>query len=97
MFSQLFAKRRRVAARSNLLGIPRYSYYSRAMDEMMIRLQTIVGHQEEEISNLSNELYTQQKELNALKQQMAVLLERFRSLPDDGAQDKGMEPPPPHY
>ena len=68
------------------------------MDEM-IRLQTIVGHQEEEIANLSKELYTQQQELQKLKQQMAVLIERFRSFLDvaDSPQDKNPEPPPPHY
>ena len=69
------------------------------MDEMIIRLQTIVGHQEEDIANLSKELYTQQKELNTLKRQMSLLLERIRSFPDaaDGGQDKTPEPPPPHY
>ena len=73
--------------------------YSNAMDDMMIRLQTIVGHQEEDIANLSKELYTQQKELNHLKQQMAALIERFRSFADaaDSNQDKIPEPPPPHY
>ncbi len=66
---------------------------------MMIRLQTIVGHQEEEIASLSKELYAQQKEINTLKKQMAVLIDRFRTLSEaaDGPQDKSPEPPPPHY
>jgi len=65
----------------------------------MIRLQTIVGHQEEDIAHLSNELYTQQKELDKLKQQMAALIERLRSISHaaDSNQDKSPEPPPPHY
>ncbi|MBY0406894.1 MAG: SlyX family protein [Rickettsiales bacterium] len=66
---------------------------------MIIKLQTIVGYQEEEIASLSQELYVQQKELQQLKQQMAVLIDRFRSLSDaaGGQQDKSPEPPPPHY
>lgn len=69
------------------------------MDEMMIRLQTILGYQEEEIAHLSQELYTQQKELQQLKRQMATLLDRLRCLPAaaEGMQDLGGEPPPPHY
>lgn len=66
---------------------------------MIIKLQTIVGHQEEEISNLSKELYVQQKEVSLLKQQVAALIERFRGLRDAGGSvaDMGAEPPPPHY
>ncbi len=64
----------------------------------MIKLQTIVGYQEEDIANLSKELYTQQQELTKLKQQMAQLTERFRSMLDaaDNTHDKTPEPPP-HY
>ena len=69
------------------------------MNDMMIKLQTIVGHQEEEIANLSKELYTQQQELHKLKQQMNLLIDRFRAFRDmaEGPQDKTPEPPPPHY
>lgn len=69
------------------------------MEEMIIKLQTIVGHQDEDIANLSKELYTQQQEIHKLKQQMAALLDRVRSLIDaaESAQDKLPEPPPPHY
>ena len=81
------------------MAFPPIFTIAKAMDEMMIRLQTIVGHQEEDIANLSKELYVQQKELNALKQQMTVLIDRFRTFAEaaDGTQDKGIEPPPPHY
>ena len=71
--------------------------YSHDMDDSIIELQTIVAHQAEEIANLSQEMYAQQKELMKLKQQMAMLLDRFRSLAEAGAQDKTPEPPPPHY
>ncbi|NBO17726.1 MAG: SlyX family protein [Proteobacteria bacterium] len=67
------------------------------MDDTIITLQTIVAHQGEDIAALSQELYTQQKELALLKQQMGVLLERLRTLADAGPQDKAQEPPPPHY
>ncbi len=66
---------------------------------MIIKLQTTVGHQEEEIKNLSCELYIQQKELTALKAQMAALMERLKSLSasNDTGIDITNEPPPPHY
>lgn len=69
------------------------------MEEKITELQTIVGHQEVEIANLSAELYVQQKELSKLKQQMANLIERFLSLSEatEAARDKSPEPPPPHY
>ena len=84
---------------SNYLAFGPFLTIAKAMDEMMITLQTIVGHQEEEIANLSQEVYTQQKELNRLKQQMAMVLERFRALQEagEGGQEKNVEPPPPHY
>ena len=65
----------------------------------MIKLQTILGHQDEDIANLSKELYTQQQELNKLKQQVAMLVERINPLLESAhnALDKAPEPPPPHY
>jgi uncharacterized coiled-coil protein SlyX len=68
------------------------------MEETIIKLQTIAQHQEQEIAQLSAELYTQQKEIGKLKQQMAAMIERLRSFSEamDG-QDKSPEPPPPHY
>lgn len=66
---------------------------------MIIKLQTIVGYQEEEIANLSKELYTQQKEIRELRDQVAGILSRLRALSEAsaGPQDKAPEPPPPHY
>lgn len=74
-------------------------YYRLGMDDIIIKLQTIVGHQDEDIANLSKELYTQQQEIHKLKQQMSALIDRVRSLLDatQGSSDKTPEPPPPHY
>ena len=68
------------------------------MEDMIIKLQTIVEHQGEEISSLSQELYLQQQEIAALRQQFLELKERFQSLENEvGNVDASLEPPPPHY
>lgn len=69
------------------------------MDESIIALQTRLLHQEEDILNLSKELYIQQKELVKLKQQFTALAKRFQSLvhEESGVRDMKDETPPPHY
>ncbi len=69
------------------------------MNELMITLQTRMLHQEEEISQLSQELYVQQKEITTLKQQFSALAERFQSLTNEESivRDMEQETRPPHY
>lgn len=69
------------------------------MDEAIIQLQIKTEHQAEEIAALSKELYTQQKELERLRLQIADMKERFRELQDNsgGIKDIAEETPPPHY
>ena len=67
-------------------------------DENLIKLQTIIGHQQADISALSDELYLQQKEIVALKHQMNQLHEKLTSLvnQDEGIDDIANQKPP-HY
>ena len=76
-----------------------YCCYSPAMDKTIIKLQNLVQDQADEIASLSAELYTQQKELGALKKQLALILDRLTTLSqNDGAvKDASEETPPPHY
>lgn len=69
------------------------------MDETIIKLQNIVQDQADEIASLSAELYTQQKELAALKKQFALIVNRLTALSqNDGVvKDASEETPPPHY
>lgn len=69
------------------------------MEDMIIKLQTTLADQAEDIASLSEELYAQQKEVIELKRQYAELKGRVQVLSDeDGAiADVGTEPPPPHY
>jgi len=69
------------------------------MEEMIIKLQILAQHQEEAIASLSNELYSQQKELAKLRQQFGELKEHFQAMSNEGGgvKDIGLETPPPHY
>ncbi len=69
------------------------------MEKEIIKLQEMLAHQGAEITELSDELYSQHKELTALKQYIQVLEVKFQAavdsqsdinLPQDDA-------PPPHY
>ncbi len=69
------------------------------MDKTIIQLQEAIAHQSADISHLSDELYAQQKELAALRQQMDALNAKLKTMAEDqgDAQAHGDEPPPPHY
>ena len=69
------------------------------MEKDIIKLQEIVAHQGIEISELSDELYNQHKDLVALKNYIKIIEAKFQiaieagndiNLPQDAA-------PPPHY
>lgn len=68
------------------------------MEDTIIKLQIALAEQEHEITNLSDELYAQQKEIAILKRQYAQMLERIQALSEQTADgDSAKEPPPPHY
>lgn len=71
------------------------------MEDSIIKLQTTLAHQEEEILSLSGELYAQQKEMAELKRQFAELNGRLKALSEGDGGGSGLdvsdEPPPPHY
>lgn len=69
------------------------------MEEALIKLQNITQHQANDIANLSAELYSQQRELAELKNQLALILERLTNLSqnDDAVKDASEETSPPHY
>lgn len=69
------------------------------MEKEIIKLQETVAHQGNEISELSDELYNQHKELNAIKDYLKVLEAKLQSALDSDSninrpQD---DAPPPHY
>lgn len=69
------------------------------MDNALITLQEIVSHQAMQISQLSDELYAQQREITELRTQLNRLHQKYQQLSErqsDNA-DTLPEPPPPHY
>jgi len=69
------------------------------MENSIIILQEMVSHQGEDIARLSEELYTQQQELAALREQIAKINIKLQAV-GEGAPafaPLDQEPPPPHY
>jgi uncharacterized coiled-coil protein SlyX len=61
-------------------------------------LQIKVAFLEESLSHLSDEYYRQQKELDTLKNQYAILSERVKNRSgDDGGGNSSEDERPPHY
>lgn len=69
------------------------------MNDPITQMQETLAHQDEEIRRLSDEVYAQQKELAQLKQQFALLQDKFRAAlaEDNGMRSPDQETPPPHY
>ncbi len=68
------------------------------MDNTIIRLQEIISHLEHNFSKLSVELYTQQKELSALRNHVLQLQTQLRTaLQEHSIRYPDEETPPPHY
>lgn len=69
------------------------------MDDILIKMQTTIAQQDVDISNLSDELYTQQKEMAQLREEVRALKQHLKSMADDGfsSTPPEQEPPPPHY
>ena len=61
-------------------------------------LEVKVAFLEEALSTLSDEFYTQKKELDDIKQQMTLLVEKFRNLQNsDNSEAAILDEKPPHY
>ena len=69
------------------------------MNNEIIKMQEVISHQAEELSQLSDVLYAQQKELDILKKQVAKLTAEIIRLKnnDSGIKAVEEETPPPHY
>lgn len=64
----------------------------------IVELQSKLAFQEDTVNSLSNELLEHQKRIDRLAQQVMLLAEKLRNLPDDqGILRPEEEPPPPHY
>lgn len=64
----------------------------------IIELESKLAFQEDAVNSLSNELLEHQKRIDRLQQQVTLLAEKLRNLPDDqGILRPEEEPPPPHY
>lgn len=64
----------------------------------IVELESKLAFQEDTINSLSNELLEHQKRIDRLSQQVMLLAEKLRNLPDDqGILRPEEEPPPPHY
>jgi len=61
-------------------------------------LEVKVAFLEDALSTLSDEHYSQQKELDELKKQMTLLVEKFRNIQNnDTSEAQVLDEKPPHY
>lgn len=64
----------------------------------IVDLESKLAFQEDTVNSLSNELLEHQRRIDRLQQQVMLLAEKLRNLPDDqGILRPDEEPPPPHY
>tara|TARA_R110002126_G_scaffold43555_28_gene124982 strand:- start:1568 stop:1795 length:228 start_codon:yes stop_codon:yes gene_type:complete len=69
-----------------------------AMQQQLIELESKLAFQEDTVHNLNNELHQHQIRIEKLQQQVLLLAEKLRQLPEDqGILSPEDEPPPPHY
>lgn len=66
---------------------------------MIIKLQEALAHQGEDMVRLSEELYTQQKEIAQLRSQVTRLQAKLQAAVEEGSVVRSIdqETPPPHY
>ncbi|MDX1677041.1 SlyX family protein [Arsukibacterium sp.] len=69
-----------------------------ALQQQLIELESKLAFQEDTVNSLNNELHQHQLRIEKLQQQVMLLAEKLRQLPDDqGILRPEEEPPPPHY
>lgn len=67
------------------------------MENRLIELETRLAFQDETLQTLNIELGHQQQEIALLTQEIAALKAQLRSLAPDLTASRMPEPPPPHY
>lgn len=68
------------------------------MDDIVLKLQEVVAHQQQDLARMSDELYAQQQEINRMAKLLRALQAHVLQQGADGAGgDASQEPPPPHY
>ena len=68
------------------------------VEDIIIKMQSMMAQHELAIAELSDELYAQQKETEQLREQLRQVREQMRSLSAQAAEAPAtIEPPPPHY
>ena len=68
------------------------------MDDRTTRLEELVALMQADLSHMSDELYSQQREIGSLRQEIETLKSRILSAQSDSGILKPEEdPPPPHY
>lgn len=69
-----------------------------AMQQQLIELESKLAFQEDTVNSLNNELHQHQLRIEKLQQQVMLLAEKLRQLPEDqGILSPEDEPAPPHY
>jgi len=69
-----------------------------AMQQQLIELESKLAFQEDTVNSLNNELHQHQLRIEKLQQQVVLLAEKLRQMPEDqGILRPEEEPPPPHY
>lgn len=67
------------------------------LQQNIVDLESKVAFQDDAICSLSNELLQHQKRIEKLQQQITILAEKLKQLPDSDILTPEEEPPPPHY
>jgi SlyX protein len=68
------------------------------LQQQLIELESKLAFQEDTVNSLNNELHEHQKRIEKLQQQVMLLADKLRQLPDDNGNGLvEQEPPPPHY
>ena len=70
------------------------------MEQDIIALQELYAHQSHELRCLSDELFTQQKQITQLQHKVNILINHIKKQQDSEQglmRDASQEIPPPHY
>ena len=70
------------------------------LDSVNARLEALevrVAYQDQVIEDLNQTVIDQWKKIDALKRQLAELLDRVQEVEDSSGAPRAPEPPPPHY